>query len=105
MEGRDRHLLGGPLLLRPAPGWWAWGDSGEGRRGGAGREKLREMTDMLGVSSSLQRPPLRSRRLEKGLTRAGVPGAAAGAWLGVTVAAGEASDWLRAKRWGWRSAG
>ena len=104
MEGRDRHLLGGPLLLRPAPGWRAWGDSGEGRRGGVGREKVREMTDRLGVSRSLQRPPLRSRRVEKGLTRAGVPGAAAGAWLGVRVAGGDASDWLRAKRWCCRSA-
>ncbi len=31
------------------------------------------MTDLLGVSNSLMRPPLRSWRRENGLTRAGVP--------------------------------
>lgn len=40
--------------------------------GGEGRAKVREITDLLGVSKSLMRPPLRSWRWEKGLMRIGV---------------------------------
>lgn len=39
--------------------------------GGGGRVKVREMTDLLGVSKSLILPPFRSSRWEKGLTRVG----------------------------------
>lgn len=38
--------------------------------GGGGKVKVREMTDLLGVSKSLIFPPFRSSRCEKGLTRA-----------------------------------
>lgn len=40
--------------------------------GGGGSVNVREITDLLGVSKSLMRPPLRSCLWEKGLTRAGV---------------------------------
>lgn len=39
--------------------------------GGGGRVKVREMTDLLGVSNNLILPPLRSSLREKGFTRAG----------------------------------
>lgn len=45
---------------------------GSSQSGGGGRVKVREMTDLLGVSNSLILPPLRSSLWEKGLTRAGV---------------------------------
>lgn len=45
---------------------------GSSQSGGGGRVKVREMTDLLGVSNSLILPPLRSSLREKGLTRAGV---------------------------------
>lgn len=38
--------------------------------GGGGKVKVREMTDLLGVSKSLIFPPLRSSRCKKGLSRA-----------------------------------
>lgn len=50
------------------------------------------MTDLLGVSKSLHRPPFRSCLREKGLTRGGVPRKG-----GVRVAGGNMSDWLLAK--------
>lgn len=68
MHGRDRHLRGGPL----SPVLLFSGGEAQGS-GGGGRVKVREMTDLLGVSNSLMRPPLRSWRRENGLTRAGVP--------------------------------
>lgn len=45
---------------------------GSSQSGGGGRVKVREMTDLLGVSNNLILPPLRSSLREKGLTRAGV---------------------------------
>lgn len=44
---------------------------GTSQSGGGGRVKVREMTDLLGVSNSFILPPLRSSLCEKGLTRAG----------------------------------
>lgn len=44
---------------------------GSSQSGGGGRVKVREITDLLGVSNSLILPPLRSSLREKGLTRAG----------------------------------
>lgn len=64
---------------KPFPKWVGLHGSG-----GGGRVKVSEMTDLLGVSKSLIRPPLRSCLWEKGLTRAGV------LWTG-----DEASDLLR----------
>ena len=58
----------------------------------SGRVKVREITDLLGVSRSLHRPPFRSCLREKGLTRAGVPRRGE-----VRVAGGNMSDWLLAK--------
>lgn len=49
------------------PQWVGLHGSGRG-----GRVKVREITDLLGVSKSLIRPPLRSCLCEKGLTRVGV---------------------------------
>lgn len=51
---------------------WEQGRMGLLGSGGGGRVKVREMTDLLGVSKSLMRPPFRSCRWEKGLTRIGV---------------------------------
>lgn len=45
---------------------------GSSQSGGGGRVKVREITDLLGVSNNLILPPLRSSLREKGLTRAGV---------------------------------
>lgn len=44
---------------------------GSSQSGGGGRVKVREITDLLGVSNNLILPPLRSSLREKGLTRAG----------------------------------
>lgn len=65
VQGRDWQRLwdrGGALSQ-------GVGLHGSGR---GGKVKVREMTDLLGVSKSLIRPPLRSCLWEKGLMRAGV---------------------------------
>lgn len=63
--------------------------------GGGGSVKVREMTDLLGVSNSLIFPPLRSSLWEKGLNRAGgakvAGGGVSGGW--------SMSDLLRERRW------
>ncbi len=91
VHGRERHLRGG---LRSPRLPFSDGEAQESW--GGGRVKVREMTDLLGVSNSLMRPPLRSWRRENGLTRAGVPKHG-------EVAGGNTSDWLRDIRWspGW----
>lgn len=60
--------------------------------GSAGRVKVSEMTDLLGVSNSLHRPPFKSCLRENGLTLPGVPSKGEGRLPGGIV-----SDWLLAK--------
>lgn len=63
--------------------------------GGGGSVKVREMTDLLGVSNSFIFPPLRSSLWEKGLNRAGGAKVAVGG-----VSEGwSMSDLLRERRW------
>ncbi|PWA30668.1 hypothetical protein CCH79_00009230 [Gambusia affinis] len=88
VQGSDWHLRGGasiPVVPRRRRGEAHGSQS-------AGRVKVREMTDLLGVSKSLHRPPFRSLRREKGLTRGGVPRRG-----GVRAAGGNLSDWLLAR--------
>lgn len=68
MQGKDRHRRGGPRSFKDPH----IGGEEEGS-GGGGKVKVREISDLLGVSKSLMRPPLRSWRKEKGLRRTGVP--------------------------------
>ncbi|KAG7280400.1 hypothetical protein CRUP_035842 [Coryphaenoides rupestris] len=93
VQGRDRQrrcLRSGSPLPSDSAEWSSWGSGG--------RAKVREMTDLLGVSNSLILPPCKSLRWEKGLTRPVGGATAPGVEVGGVSRGWSMSDLLRERQ-------